>query len=87
MSLQSNLITLLTTILLFSTDTRPKILIDMQAAPLWDTKKCQFVGILTVTDFIDVLRYYRETGADVITLASRSIGDILADEDILSTVL
>mmetsp|Transcript_31123 Transcript_31123/g.53187 ORF Transcript_31123/g.53187 Transcript_31123/m.53187 type:complete len:365 (+) Transcript_31123:242-1336(+) len=60
---------------------------DMQAAPLWDPKRCQFVGILTVTDFIDVLRYYRETGADVLTLASRSIADILADEGILSTVL
>lgn len=60
---------------------------DMQAAPLWDPKSCQFVGILTVTDFIDVLRYYRETGSDVLTLASRSIADILADEAILSSVL
>ncbi|KAL3801809.1 hypothetical protein HJC23_001205 [Cyclotella cryptica] len=60
---------------------------DMQAAPLWDPKRCQFVGILTVTDFIDVLRYYRQTGADVVTLATRSIADILADEGILSTVL
>ncbi|KAL3770651.1 hypothetical protein ACHAWU_004350 [Discostella pseudostelligera] len=60
---------------------------DMQAAPLWDPKRCQFVGILTVTDFIDVLRYYRETGSDVLTLASRSIADVLADEGILSTVL
>lgn len=60
---------------------------DMQAAPLWDPKRCEFVGILTVTDFIDVLRYYRETGSDVLTLASRSIADILADEAILSTVL
>lgn len=40
-----------------------------------------------MTDFIDVLRYYRETGADVLTLASRSIADILVDEGILSTVL
>lgn len=60
---------------------------DMQAAPLWDPTLCQFVGILTVTDFIDVLRYYRETGADVLALASRSIADILADEAIVSTVL
>lgn len=59
----------------------------MQAAPLWDPKRCQFVGILTVTDFIDVLRYYRQTGSDVLTLASRSIADVLADEDILNTVL
>ena len=62
-------------------------LTDMQAAPLWDPKQCQFVGILTVTDFIDVLRYYRQTGADVSTLATRSIADILTDEGILSTVL
>ncbi len=62
-------------------------ILDMQAAPLWDPKKCEFVGILTVTDFIDVLRYYRETGADVATLATRSIADILADEGILRTVL
>lgn len=60
---------------------------DMQAAPLWDPKRCQFVGILTVTDFIDVLRYYRHTGADVSTLATRSIADVLADEGMLSTVL
>lgn len=60
---------------------------DMQAAPLWDPKGCQFVGILTVTDFIDVLRYYRDTGADVLTLASRSIADIFADEVILNSVL
>ncbi|KAL3803612.1 hypothetical protein ACHAWO_008862 [Cyclotella atomus] len=60
---------------------------DMQAAPLWDPKHCEFVGILTVTDFIDVLRYYRQTGSDVATLATRSIADILADEGILNTVL
>mmetsp|Transcript_3933 Transcript_3933/g.7559 ORF Transcript_3933/g.7559 Transcript_3933/m.7559 type:complete len:381 (-) Transcript_3933:652-1794(-) len=60
---------------------------DMQAAPLWDPSTCQFVGLLTVTDFIDVLRWYRRTGADVTTLASRSIADILSDSQILSTVL
>jgi len=60
---------------------------DMQAAPLWDPSACQFVGLLTVTDFIDVLRYYRRTGADVSTLASRSIADILSDHSILSSVL
>jgi len=60
---------------------------DMQSAPLWDAKKCQFVGILTVTDFIDVLRYYRDTRADVLALASCSIADIFADEAILNSVL
>lgn len=60
---------------------------DMQAAPLWDPSTSQFVGLLTVTDFIDVLRWYRRTGADVSTLATRSIADILSDNQILSTVL
>eukprot|EP00568_Trieres_chinensis_P009309 CAMPEP_0183292904 /NCGR_PEP_ID=MMETSP0160_2-20130417/1796_1 /TAXON_ID=2839 ORGANISM="Odontella Sinensis, Strain Grunow 1884" /NCGR_SAMPLE_ID=MMETSP0160_2 /ASSEMBLY_ACC=CAM_ASM_000250 /LENGTH=365 /DNA_ID=CAMNT_0025453933 /DNA_START=34 /DNA_END=1127 /DNA_ORIENTATION=+ len=60
---------------------------DMQAAPLWDPASCQFVGLLTVTDFIDVLRYYRRTRSDVSALAKRSIADILSDPDILSTVL
>ncbi|GFH45565.1 hypothetical protein CTEN210_02039 [Chaetoceros tenuissimus] len=60
---------------------------DMQAAPLWDPSICQFVGLLTVTDFIDVLRWYRKTGADVSTLATRSIADILSDSQILSSVL
>jgi len=60
---------------------------DMQAAPLWEPATCQFVGLLTVTDFIDVLRWYRRTGADVSSLATRSIADILSDTQILSTVL
>lgn len=60
---------------------------DMQAAPLWHPASCQFVGLLTVTDFIDVLRWYRRTGADVSTLATRSIADILSDTQILSAVL
>jgi len=59
----------------------------MQAAPLWDPSECQFVGLLTVTDFIDVLRWYRRTGADISALATRSIADILSDSQILSTVL
>ncbi len=59
----------------------------MQAAPLWDPSTCQFVGLLTVTDFIDVLRWYRRTGADISALATRSIADILSDSQILSTVL
>jgi len=60
---------------------------DMQAAPLWDPSSCQFVGLLTVTDFIDVLRWYRRTGAEISSLATRSIADILSDSQILSTVL
>jgi len=40
---------------------------------------CQFVGILTVTDFIDILRYYKASGKDVSALATRSIAEILQD--------
>ena len=36
--------------------TTRNILSDMQAAPLWDPEQCKFVGLLTVTDFIDILR-------------------------------
>lgn len=54
----------------------------MLAAPLWDPSLCQFVGLLTVTDFIDILRHYRQTQTDSSTLASRSIGDILEDTSI-----
>lgn len=53
---------------------------DMQAAPLWDQTLCQFVGILTVTDFIDVLRYYKKTSTDVTALANRTIANVLADD-------
>lgn len=57
--------------------------IDMQVAPLWDPALCQFVGLLTVTDFIDILRHYRHTRADVGTLATRPIAEILNDPNII----
>lgn len=50
----------------------------MPAAPLWDPALCQFVGLLTVTDFIDVLLHYRQKNLDVSTLATRTIADTLA---------
>jgi len=50
---------------------------DMLAAPLWDPIKCQFVGLLTVTDFIDILREFKNTGANVADLATHSIANIL----------
>lgn len=52
-------------------------LIDMLAAPLWDPIKCQFIGLLTVTDFIDILRYYKTYNKDVSSLAICSISEIL----------
>lgn len=57
---------------------------DMQAAPLWDPEKCLFVGLLTVTDFIDILRHYRLAGKDVSNLAVSSIREILLDSDLPS---
>lgn len=59
----------------------------MQAAPLWDPALCQFVGLLTVTDFIDILRHYHKTRSDVSTLATRSIAEILNDPIICDSVL
>jgi CBS domain-containing protein len=66
----------------FLLSSRDPHLIDMLAAPLWDPASCQFVGILTVTDFIDVLRHYKKTQANPSTLGERSIGDVLADQSI-----
>lgn len=31
---------------------------SMRAAPVWDSESQQFVGMLTVTDFINILRFY-----------------------------
>lgn len=52
---------------------------DMQAAPLWDPQIRQFVGLLTVTDFIDILRHFRTSSSSVSTLSTRSIAQILVD--------
>lgn len=51
----------------------------MLAAPLWDPAICQFTGLLTVTDFIDILLHYRQTNKDVSNLAIRSIQEIMND--------
>lgn len=55
------------------------ILLDMQAAPLWDPVQCKFVGVLTVTDFIDILRYFKTSDGNVGALAVTSISDMLQD--------
>jgi len=59
---------------------------DMQTAPLWDPSVCQFVGLLKVTDFIDILRHFRSTNADESSLATRSIADIFSDEAVAKAV-
>ncbi|KAL9891100.1 SNF4/AMP-activated protein kinase gamma subunit isoform 3-T7 [Glossina fuscipes fuscipes] len=38
----------------------------VRAAPLWDSQKQQFVGMLTITDFIKILRmYYKSPNASI----------------------
>mmetsp|Transcript_20048 Transcript_20048/g.49891 ORF Transcript_20048/g.49891 Transcript_20048/m.49891 type:complete len:371 (+) Transcript_20048:536-1648(+) len=59
---------------------------DMQAAPLWDPTQCQFVGMLKVTDFIDILRHFKRTNGDVSSLATRSIADMIKDPSISQAV-
>lgn len=34
----------------------------VRAAPLWDSELQQFVGMLTITDFINILQRYHQTG-------------------------
>ena len=58
----------------------------MQAAPLWDPNICQFVGLLKVTDFIDILRHYRLTNSNVASLATRTIAEMLQDETIRQAI-
>eukprot|EP00042_Codosiga_hollandica_P022194 m.80563 g.80563 ORF g.80563 m.80563 type:complete len:462 (-) comp50694_c0_seq2:1309-2694(-) len=35
---------------------------DIRAAPLWDSSLQQFVGMLTVTDFLTILKHFSSTG-------------------------
>ena len=32
----------------------------IKSAPLWDSEKCNYVGMVTVTDFIDIVRHYHQ---------------------------
>lgn len=46
----------------------------VRAAPLWDTKRQKFVGILTITDFILILqKYYKEPNAKIEELEEHRI--------------
>lgn len=58
----------------------------MQAAPLWDPTICQFVGLLKVTDFIDILRHYKHTNSNVASLSTRSIAEMIQDPSIAQAV-
>lgn len=59
---------------------------DMQCAPLWDPTQCRFVGLLKVTDFIDILRHFKRTNGDVGSLATRSIANMIQDPSIAEAV-
>ncbi|KAJ8601399.1 hypothetical protein CTAYLR_005015 [Chrysophaeum taylorii] len=54
------------------------------AAPLWDSRRREFAGLMTVTDFVDVLRWYHDNhgrnGAAIEGLASRSLSQVLEDD-------
>ncbi|CAM9171900.1 unnamed protein product [Phaeothamnion confervicola] len=54
---------------------------DMQAAPLWDSVQRKFVGLMTVTDFIDILRHYSHRGVPVEQLAAKSIAEVLTEPE------
>lgn len=34
------------------------VFLGVRAAPLWDSEKQSFIGMLTITDFIKILRMY-----------------------------
>jgi|Transcript_22778 5'-AMP-activated protein kinase regulatory gamma subunit len=56
---------------------------ESSAAPLWDSSRREFVGLMTITDFVDILLHYHDqhgrTGAAIEVLASRSIAQVLSD--------
>ncbi|KAF6340257.1 protein kinase AMP-activated non-catalytic subunit gamma 1 [Rhinolophus ferrumequinum] len=46
----------------------------VRAAPLWDSKKQSFVGMLTITDFINILhRYYKSALVQIYELEEHKI--------------
>ena len=45
---------------------------DLPAAPLWDSQLRNFIGLMSVTDFIDILRHYHRRGIAMDELVSDS---------------
>uniref|UniRef100_A0A8B9R9T7 Protein kinase AMP-activated non-catalytic subunit gamma 3 n=1 Tax=Astyanax mexicanus TaxID=7994 RepID=A0A8B9R9T7_ASTMX len=63
----------------------------VRAAPLWDHKQQCFVGMLTITDFINILhRYYKSPMVQIYELEEHKIetwrGDYLYDRDVFSII-
>jgi len=38
---------------------------NIKCAPLWDSEKKDFIGMITVTDFIDILRHFYKSQTDI----------------------
>ncbi len=36
------------------------LVLDIVSAPLWDSRNSTFAGLLTSTDYINVIQYYRQ---------------------------
>lgn len=57
--------------------------LGVRAAPLWDSNKQEFVGMLTITDFIKILRmYYKSSEVDIEELEEHKLDmwrDVLND--------
>eukprot|EP01084_Bolivina_argentea_P080248 145403_1 len=54
---------------------------DIQAAPIWDSRKRRFVGLMTVTDYIDILRQCTHRVVTVEQLAFRTIAEVLSQPE------
>lgn len=54
---------------------------DLSAAPIWDSVNRIFVGLLSTTDFIDILRHYHRRGVPMDELSSRTISQVMMDTD------
>jgi CBS-domain-containing membrane protein len=54
---------------------------DLPAAPLWDSARRCFVGLMSVTDFIDILRHYHRRGIPMDELSARTISEVMSDSE------
>jgi CBS domain-containing protein len=54
---------------------------DLPSAPLWDSANRRFVGLMSVTDFIDILRHYHRRGIPMDELSARTISEVMSDTE------
>ena len=55
---------------------------DVTAAPLWDPKEHRFVGLLTVTDFLEILRHIQYNQAFALSFANNQLFNVRAWREI-----